>query len=441
MKKPDSLITKFNRALLLQGGLIAIAALLSVFFATIVIDKFLINQAIKHEADYYWEQYRMDSELSLPNTSNLMGYFDRQRLLENYQVEPNIEPGFREFENQSGSYVLYTTQHAGQVLYLVYNRGEVDKLIAYYGLAPLAFVLVVLYLSMWLAYRFGHQALSPITWLATQVNRVDFNSADFSAVSRENLPDNIDDDIRILSDAIANLGERLEAFINRERNFTRDASHELRTPLTVIKIATDMMLSEQELEPPVKNSVIRIKRALSDMEELINVFLLLARESDQGLPREAVNLNAVVKEEIERARIFIENKPLQINFRDQAQVKLYAPEKVLSILIGNIIRNAILYTREGTVNITLTSNSVVVEDSGEGISEKDLREIFEPYHRGRSDSGGHGLGLNIVGRLSERFNWPIDVNSRIGMGTRIEIRFPETKTQPDDKLVNKQTPG
>jgi signal transduction histidine kinase len=427
MKKPDSLITKFNRALLLQGGLIAVAALLSVFLATIVIDKVLINQAIKQEADHFWEQYRMDSDFSLPNTSNLMGYFDRDRLLEHYQVDPNIEPGFREFETRYGSYILYTTQDAGQVLYLVYNRGEVDKLIAYYGLAPLAFVLVVLYLSMWLAYRFGHQALSPITWLANQVNRVDFNSADFSAVSRENLPDNIDDDIRVLSDAIADLGERLEAFITRERNFTRDASHELRTPLTVIKIATDMMLSEQELEPPVKNSVIRIKRALSDMEELINVFLLLARESDQGLPREAVDLNTVVEEEIERAGIFIEDKPLQINFRDHARVKLYAPEKVLSILIGNIIRNAILYTREGTVNITLTSNSVVVEDSGEGISEKDLKEIFEPYHRGSSDSRGHGLGLNIVGRLSERFNWRIDVNSRIGMGTRIEIRFPETE--------------
>ncbi|MGB5396693.1 MAG: HAMP domain-containing sensor histidine kinase, partial [Gammaproteobacteria bacterium] len=301
----------------------------------------------------------------------------------------------------------------------------VDHLAAYYGLVPLSFVLLVLYISLWLAYRFSHRAISPVTWLANQVNMLDFNAADFSAVKSENLPYNAHDDIQVLSDAIVHLGERLEAFISRERNFTRDASHELRSPLTVINIAADMLLSEQELATPVKNSVLRIKRATLDMEELISAFLLLARESDQVLSSETVCLNDILEEAIEHAKVFIQSKPLRINYKATHRVHLRASDKVLSILFGNIIRNAILYTDEGSVDISLTKNCVVIQDSGSGIPEQQVKEIFKPYYRGKSDHRGHGVGLTIVKRLSDRFNWPIIIESKVGMGTNIQIQFPE----------------
>jgi len=425
MQKPNSTINRLNRAFLLQGGLIAAAAILSVFFATIVIDKILIKQAIKQEADYFWERYQTDANFPLPNTSNLSGYFDNASLPENINTNVEIPTGFTEFQDQQGKFVLYTSQQNNKKLYLVYSRGEVDKLAAYYGLAPLAFVLMVLYLSVWVAYRFSHRAISPITWLANQVNKLDFRSADFSPVAKENLPYNTDDDIRVLSDAIFHLGERLESFIARERNFTRDASHELRSPLTVISIAADMLLSEQQLAIPAKNSVFRIKRAIADMEELIEAFLLLARESDQALPTEIVCINDILGEEIERSKILIENKPLTVNYTANYQLKLNASEKVLSIMFGNIIRNAILYTSEGSVDITLTKNSVLVKDSGEGMARQQVKHVFKPYYRGKSDSHGYGVGLTIVKRLSDRFNWPINIKSAIGTGTSIEILFPE----------------
>lgn len=431
MSSPNSLISKFSRAILLQGGLIAIAAILSVFVATIVINQILIKQAIKKEADYFWERYQVNKEFPLPNTSNLRGYFDSRQMLEDTQLELNLQPGFTEFRNQDGKFFLFTSTNNQQTLYLVYNRSEVDNLVAYYGLVPLAFVLMALYLSLWLAYRFSHRALSPITWLANQVNKLDFTSADFSPVAKENLPYDTGDDIQVLSDAIARLGERLEAFITRERNFTRDASHELRSPLTVINIAADMLLSEQELQTPVKNSVLRIKRAISDMEELINAFLLLARESEHALPCENVCLNDILEDEIERARILMEGKQLSINYTATQRVKLRASEKVLSILFGNIIRNAILYTEEGRVNISLNKNSVEVEDSGEGMAEEEIQDMFKPFYRGRSDHRGHGLGLNIVKRLSDRFNWPVNIDSTVGKGTRISILFPEAKLEPE----------
>lgn len=425
MRNPDSLVRKLNRAFLLQGSLIAVAAILSVFFATIVIDEVLIKKAIEQEAAYFWENYATDDQFPLPDTSNLTGYFDNKQLPEYVNNRLELKPGFSEFQTRQGKFVLYTSNKNNRTLYLIYNRGEVDHLAAYYGLVPLSFVLLVLYISLWLAYRFSHRAISPVTWLANQVNLLDFNAADFSAVKTENLPYNAHDDIQVLSDAIVHLGERLEAFISRERNFTRDASHELRSPLTVINIAADMLLSEQELATPVKNSVLRIKRATSDMEELISAFLLLARESDQVLSSETVCLNDILEEEVERAKVFIENKPLRMNYKATHQVYLRASDKVLSILFGNIIRNAILYTDEGSVDISLTKNCVVIQDSGSGIPEQQVKEIFKPYYRGKSDHRGHGVGLTIVKRLSDRFNWPINIESKVGMGTNIQIQFPD----------------
>jgi len=94
-------------------------------------------------------------------------------------------------------------------------------------------------------------------------------------------------------------------------------------------------------------------------------------------------------------------------------------------MFGNIIRNAILYTSEGSVDITLTKNSVLVKDSGEGMARQQVKHVFKPYYRGKSDSHGYGVGLTIVKRLSDRFNWPINIKSAIGTGTSIEILFPE----------------
>ena len=66
-----------------------------------------------------------------------------------------------------------------------------------------------------------------------------------------------------------------EAFVARERNFTRDASHELRTPLTVIRVASDLMQSDPDLPERAHRSLARIQRAGRDMEAVIDAFLLL----------------------------------------------------------------------------------------------------------------------------------------------------------------------
>ncbi len=227
MQKRNGLINKINRAFLLQGALISIAALLSVFFANIVLEEILIKQAIKQEAQHFWQNYKQDQAFPLPNTLNLTGFFDTDELPPVVQTRVPATPGFYEYEDDE--LVVYTSIEQGRTVYLLYNRGQVDTLTAYYGLFPLALVLIVLYLSLWVTYRFSTKTISPVIWLAHQLNKVDIASRDLSPLRLENSPYDADDDIRVLSDAIVSLGERLDAFIEREHNFTRDASHELRS--------------------------------------------------------------------------------------------------------------------------------------------------------------------------------------------------------------------
>jgi signal transduction histidine kinase len=97
-------------------------------------------------------------------------------------------------------------------------------------------------------------------------------------------------------------------------------------------------------------------------------------------------------------------------------------------MVSNLIRNACLYTEAGRVRVVIGADFVSVEDSGIGMSEEELKQAFQPYFRGnRSPRGGHGVGLTLVRRLSDRFGWPIELHSQLGSGTIATIRFPHTQ--------------
>lgn len=71
-------------------------------------------------------------------------------------------------------------------------------------------------------------------------------------------------------------------------------------------------------------------------------------------------------------------------------------------------------------------NTLTIEDTGVGMSEEDLKQIFQPFFRAKHGRrGGHGVGLTIVKRLSDRFGWPVEFTSEPGRGTTVRVRFPQ----------------
>jgi signal transduction histidine kinase len=421
---------RLSRAFLLQGLFIAAAAILGVFAARFMIEEVLVKQALREEAEYFWTLYQADRRFPPPATRNLTGYMDGSMR----PIPPSLRPlpaGYHSLPTEAEFTTAYVSDRAGAHLVLVFDGESVGKLSLLFGLLPLVGVLIVIYTSAWVAYRMSHRAVSPVIWLARRVRSVEPEAPGRLAQELGQLPADADQEIHDLADALRHYAQRLTAFVDRERNFTRDASHELRSPLTVIKIAADMLLSEQELSAPAKHSVLRIKRNAADMEELVDAFLILARESDTGFSKEAVCVNALIQEELDRAAVLFRDKPVEV-VRD-ATCRLYVngSDKVLSVMIGNLIRNAFSYTDRGRVEVRVLERMVVIEDSGIGIPAQTLHEVFKPFVRGdHRRRGGHGVGLTIVKYLSDRFGWPIEIQSTPDVGTQVTIRFPAGRCEP-----------
>jgi signal transduction histidine kinase len=416
---------RLGRAFLLQAAFIAVAAAVSVFLANVLLEDVLIRQALRDEATFFWNRRATDLSHPLPATLNLSGYLE--------DAPPDLATlslGFHERNDSAHRTVVYVSEKAGRRLTLVYDRGGVAKLVTLFGLLPLAFVLLVLYLTTWLAFRASRRAFSPVVALARQVRELDPTARHPPRFDRSRLPPAADDEVQELADALSRYSDRLAEFVARERQFTRDASHELRTPLTVIQISSDLLLADEPLSEPGRRAVERIRRATGDMDELTSLFLLLAREDEVGLPASAVCINDVVSEELERAQQAAEGKPVVARLTEKYRLHLDAPERVLSVLVGNLLRNAFSYTDQGEVEVAVEADRVVIRDTGVGIAPDRLAELYRPFVRGESARrGGHGVGLSIVRRLSDRFGWPVDIESEPGVGTRVEIRFPGARSQ------------
>jgi signal transduction histidine kinase len=428
-----SLKHRLGRAFLRQAIFISIAAILGVYAAGLLLEDVLIRRALKDEAAYFWSHRAKKADFPTPDTHNLTAYLarsgERQEIPELLRA---LDPGFHDLPSSRGISLAYVNDRDGQRLYLVFDGQRVRELAIYFGLGPLAVSLVVLYLSTWMGYLISRRAVSPVIWLAREVQRLDPQAPHASAFSLKRLPADANEEVHLLATSICQFALRLDAFVERERNFTRDASHELRSPITVIKMAADLLVTDSQLPDAARELVQRIQRSARDMEELMEALLLMARESEQGFSLEPVCVNDLVAEELERARLLLGAKPVEILNSAECRLTLGASDKVLSVLVGNLLRNAFSYTDAGRVAVTIsTQRQVIIEDSGIGIPQQQVQQVFKPYFRaGPKRRGGHGVGLTIVKRLCDRFGWQIEVQSRPGRGTRVTLRFPDARCEP-----------
>jgi signal transduction histidine kinase len=290
---------------------------------------------------------------------------------------------------------------------------------------PLALVLASVYLTAWLTYRSSRRAVSPVIWLARQVEEFDPQRPDASVLDPHRLPGDVEGETLTLAKSIHDFAARIGRFLQREHDFTRDASHELRTPLTVIRVAGDMMEADPTLSSSARRSLRRMQAAGRDMEALIEAFLILAREGDTGLPDEDFEVGEVAREELEKAQPLVAGRPVELYLREEASLVLHAPARVFSVLLGNLLRNACHYTESGSVTVTVRADSVTVADTGVGMSGEELDRAFDPFFRGGDQrKDGQGIGLSIVRRLSERYDWPVRLDSEPGCGTVATISFP-----------------
>lgn len=427
MRRRTSIRRKIWVVFVLQIAAISFATVGGIYGAATILEDVLIKQALKGEAGHFFRRLAANPQAALPDTYSMRGYLvrdeaDRAKLPSDLQ---SLGAGYHRIVRDGHDALVYVSQGPPGWLVLLFSQGQIDKLALLFGFVPLTVVLIIIYIATWLAYRASRRALSPVVGLANAVRNLDPKKPDLSSLEFDHLSADSDHDVEVLARALHTYASRIEDFVERERNFTRDASHELRSPLTVIKVAVDVLAEEEGLGDFARRSLVRIKRSVRDMEALIESFLILARESDTGLPEEDFVVNELVREEIDRAMPLVEGKPVTLDLVERGSFALHASPRVFSVMIGNLIRNACLYTERGRVTVFIGNDFVRVLDTGLGIEQVALERVFQPFYRaGRSDGGGHGVGLSIVKRLSDRFGWPVHIRSEPGIGTTATVWLP-----------------
>ena len=300
-------------------------------------------------------------------------------------------------------------------------NGEVVQpvTIAAIGIALLAIAAVT-----WMTYRATKRLLAPMDWLLREVARWDPQRPDTRALAPERIPYAVQGEVRMMADALHGLGERMDAYIARERDFTRDASHELRTPLTVIRVAADLIARDAALSERSRRSLGRIQGANAAMESLMDALLMLARDEDVALETEDFAVRDIVAHELERVRPLVEDKGLALELQVEAEPELHAPPRVLGVMLGSLLSNAVRFTDDGRIVVRLLADRVEVADTGIGMDAAALARAFEPFYRANLEqSSGAGLGLSIAHRLGQRCRWQLQLSSKPGEGTRATILF------------------
>jgi len=412
----------------LQACLIALVAVLSIGFTSIVLEQFLVREALNREAHHFWQNFELDPQFPAPNTDNLKGYLTNPRSdidlpgeLKGYGL------GYHKMHGQTAHSLLYISERNGLRLHLLFDGHSVLRLALYFGVLPLTIVLVLIYITAWWVYRESNYLLSPIVWLANKFDRFDPAHASASLDDLHDIPGDMDWEVEKLVNSFRSYSKRIKSFVERESAFTRDASHEFRTPLTVIKMASGLLLSENNLDQRARKFVTRIKGSANDMEELIDAFLILARETDKEFEDKQIVVSELIEREIKAAQIYLDGKPIEISIDEQYPLELDTAHKVLSIVLGNLIRNAVLYTKRGSIVVRIKQDSVAIVDTGIGMTDEQIKKIFQPYYRAEqgdtTDRSGYGVGLTIVKRLANRFNWAVEVRSEVNVGTTVEVNF------------------
>ena len=290
-------------------------------------------------------------------------------------------------------------------------------------LAAIAIALLAIGGVTWLTYRATRRALAPMNWLLHEVGRWDPQRPDVRDLSGQ-VPDYVQGPTRQLVDALQAFGDRMNAYIARERDFTRDASHELRTPLTVIRVAADLIAHDDGLSERSLRSLRRIQGANAAMESLMEALLLLARDEDVRLETVDFAVREVVEHELERVRPLVEGKGLELALEIEAEPEIHAPPRVLGVMLGNLLSNAVRFTDSGGIEVRLAADRLEVVDTGIGMDAAALARAFEPFYRANLEQPmGPGLGLSIAHRLGQRCRWPLQLASVPGEGTRATILF------------------
>ena len=233
---------------------------------------------------------------------------------------------------------------------------------------------------------------------------------------------------------LINAKEKAEEANRLKSSFLANMSHELRTPLTGILGFSEILMDEisnlahKELVYSILASGERLLYTLNSILDLSRI-----EANKYELTISSVNLGKIIEEAVNLFKPSALLKNIYLNFIPSiSDVFFYSDKRVLNNILSNLLNNAIKFTHQGGITVSLTANNefaqITVKDTGIGISESNQKIIFDEFRQvseGFSRSfEGSGLGLTLVNKFINFINGSISVSSTIGLGSEFTIKLP-----------------
>ena len=208
-----------------------------------------------------------------------------------------------------------------------------------------------------------------------------------------------------------------------------DISHQLKTPLTSILIMLDNIIDDPDMDKNIRNDFIRdIKRNIININFLVQSILKLSKFDSNTITfnKKETNISYIVNESIKNVSALCDLKDIKVVIKDNKDSTIICDSKWQIEAITNILKNCIEHSNKDVI-INYSSNNVYsmieIKDSGEGISKKDIKHIFERFYKGEnSSSDSIGIGLALSKTIIDEDSGTISVESS-SKGTIFVIKY------------------
>jgi PAS domain S-box-containing protein len=247
-------------------------------------------------------------------------------------------------------------------------------------------------------------------------------------------------DLKDYTEQLVKAKEKAEEMNRRKSIFLTSISHDLRTPLNGILGFSELLMEEKDLER-IRRMAEVINKSGDRLLETLNLILDLSKleTGAVNLKLESVDISRLAEESVEIFRAAARIRNLEINLINQCiGLSVISDRKILLDILNNLINNAIKFTPAGEITIGLDQIShegkewciMEVSDTGIGISEENLKVIFDEFQQIPDDIDpgikGSGLGLSLCKRYTELLDGKITVSSQINVGSKFTFWLPIT---------------
>jgi signal transduction histidine kinase len=231
--------------------------------------------------------------------------------------------------------------------------------------------------------------------------------------------------------------ERERELDRLKTEFLSEVAHELRGPLSGIASIAEgvLMRNTDKINEDQKRMVESIRITAVEVKNLVDHLLDLSKINLGVMTYDfrGIDIAAVVRLAADLARASISTKNLDLAIDIEENLPIVEADKTrIRQCLTNLLSNAIKYTEHGTIRVTCLSEGegirVTIEDTGRGMTEEEIKNVFERFRRGKKVGAieGSGLGLTLTKEIIEAHGGKIEVESRQGVGSRFSFYLPGT---------------